>query len=112
MHNKYLAAVWTLQLSTTLAVVSEAGFSYDALPPKAVFPGPWDSYNQAPANKSYIKATSVFSSEGDVSSAEVILDGASSTKKTSLVLGPGGIVTLAFEQNIAGRSVPLANSEN
>lgn len=80
---------------------TKAGFSYDDLPSESVFPGPWDEYIQAPANKTHIRPTGVKHVEGDVSNAEALLDGVHGSQ--NVVLGPGGLVIFDFGQNIAGR---------
>jgi len=96
-----LGLLITVTISTSTAKNGEVRFSYDDLPSEAVFPGPWDDYIQAPANKSYIRPIAVKSTEGDVSNAMGLLEGVYWEKKP--VLGPGGLMILEFEQNIAGR---------
>lgn len=96
-----LGILVAIAISTSTAKNSEVTFSYDDLPSEAVFPGPWDDYIQAPANKSYIRPTGVKFTDGNVSNVLALLDGASGEKKPSL--GPGGLMILEFAQNIAGR---------
>lgn|SRR4051812_43164502 len=76
--------------------------SVQVLPTEAVFPGPWDEYIQAPANKTHIRPKGVKLTEGNVENASAVLDGTRDTK-SGLTLGPGGIVIFDFEQNIGGR---------
>ncbi|KAL5347633.1 hypothetical protein ACLOAV_007042 [Pseudogymnoascus australis] len=71
------------------------------LPPEAVFPGPWDKYIQAPANKTHIRPKGVKLTEGNVVDASAVLEGALGSQILSL--GPGGIVIFDFQQNIGGR---------
>lgn len=80
---------------------SVSGLSYDALPPKAIFPGPWDDYIQAPLNKTHIKPKAIWRTQGNVTTADALVEG--SNGKSTVMLGPGGFVTLDFTQNIAGR---------
>ncbi|OAF61937.1 hypothetical protein VC83_01396 [Pseudogymnoascus destructans] len=71
------------------------------LPAQAVFPGPWDRYIQAPANKTHIRPKGVHLTNGDVVNASAVLEGALGSHH--LTLGPGGNVIFDFEQNIGGR---------
>lgn len=88
------------QLATSLAT-DFLGPSYEDLPSHAIFPGPWDDLIQAPKNKSHILPKRVFRSGGDVGNAELLLE--ESNSKQSMTLGPSGIVTFEFPQNVAGR---------
>lgn len=72
------------------------------LPTEAVFPGPWDEYIQAPADKTHIRPKGVKLTEGNVENASAVLEGAHGTE-SGLTLGAGGIVIFDFEQNIGGR---------
>ena len=71
------------------------------LPAKAVFPGPWDKYIQAPSNKTHIRPKAVKLTEGSVANVSAVLEGALGTQHVTL--GPGGIVIFDFKQNIGGR---------
>jgi hypothetical protein len=95
-----LGLLITITISKSTAKNGEVRFSYDDLPSEAVFPGPWDDYIQAPANKSYIRPIAVKSTEGDVSNAIALVDGNGEKKPA---LGPSGLMILEFAQNIAGR---------
>ena len=66
-----------------------------------VFPGPWDDYIKAPFNKSHIRPAKLWHAEGSVSLPEAILEW--EVGNSSTTLGPGGLVTLEFPENIAGR---------
>jgi hypothetical protein len=105
MYLKSLALLLSLQLSSarTIDQWSLPGPSYEDLPSEAVFPGPWDANIQAPANKTHIRPKRLWKTEGDVAAADVLV--ARKTKDHSLTMGPGGLVTLEFPQNIAGRRV-------
>ncbi|OBT61351.1 hypothetical protein VE03_09326 [Pseudogymnoascus sp. 23342-1-I1] len=71
------------------------------LPGEAVFPGPWDEYIQAPADKTHIRPKRVHLTDGNVVNASAVLEGALGTQ--ILTLGPGGNVIFDFQQNIGGR---------
>src|SRR5277367_3338460 len=100
MCFKALALLLSLPLSNALNTDqwSLPGPSYEDLPPRAVFPGPWDANIQAPANKTYIRPQRIWKTEGDVAAADTLVSW--ETKDHSLSMGPGGLVTLEFPQNI------------
>lgn len=100
-----LPLVLCVCLSTAVALetLDLPGPSYDDLPPEAVFPGPWNDNIQAPANKSYIQPAGIWNSEGDVS--YVVKPAGGSWDGGIFTMRPGGLVTLEFPQNIAGRYV-------
>ncbi|KAI9745671.1 MAG: hypothetical protein M1818_001205 [Claussenomyces sp. TS43310] len=103
MHP-FVSISLALILGRQLAIASAPGFpgiSYEDLPSNAVFPGPWESYIQAPKNKSHIHPKNVWKTEGDISAAEAVLDGFGS--KPGMTFRPSGMATFEFEQNIAGR---------
>jgi len=105
MYLKALTLLLSLQVSHagSFDQWSLPGPSYENLPSKAVFPGPWDANIQAPANKTHIRPKRVWKTEGDVAAADTLV--AWNTKNHSLTMGTGGLVTLEFPQNIAGRRV-------
>ncbi|KAL8937438.1 MAG: hypothetical protein Q9216_004426 [Gyalolechia sp. 2 TL-2023] len=80
---------------------SSAGISHTFLPRQSVFPGPWEEYIKAPSNKSQIRPQKIWHVEGDVSIPEAVLDWQQGNSSTTL--GPGGLLTLEFPENIAGR---------
>lgn len=102
MYLPAAGLVLSSYLCATHALDTSPGPSYEALPTTAAFPGPWDAYIQAPANKSYIVAKQIWKIDGDASVADVFVNG---TNKPGLTMGPGGLITLEFPQNIAGRYV-------
>jgi hypothetical protein len=105
MYLKALVLLLSLQLSSARSIDKSSlpGPSYEDLPSKAVFPGPWDANIQAPANKTHILPKRIWKTEGDVAAADTLVTW--KTKKHDLTMGPGGLVTLEFPQNIAGRRV-------
>lgn len=82
-------------------VFYDVGISYLALPHRAVFPGPWDEYIKAPANKSYIQPSRIWHVEGPVSEPNATLDWPEGNQSTTIE--PGGLVVYEFSENIAGR---------
>ncbi|KAL9028734.1 MAG: hypothetical protein Q9196_002952 [Gyalolechia fulgens] len=98
----YLALTYNTVFHPTAAnVPSPAGISHTSLPRQAVFPGPWEAYIKAPSNKSHIRPQKIRYVEGHVSIPEAVLDWQQGN--TSTTLDPGGLVTLEFSENIAGR---------
>ena len=97
-----LACLSSLGPAATKA--SYAGPDYEALPLDTLFPGPWESNIRAPINKSYIEPVKIFNSEGNVIGAESVLQDAKPTG-ISWVIGPGGLITFEFAENIGGRYV-------
>lgn len=83
------------------------GIDYHHLPTSPVFPGPWDHYIKAPANKSYITPAEIWKVEGNVttpSTGAAPIVGRFSGHE-SILIGAGGLLSLAFDENISGRSV-------
>ena len=100
----------------------------EALPDESVFPGPWERYIQAPANKSFIEPVRVWRARGNVSTststsegrgrgpgdgrprgpgggARLLREGDTHVSGRRVVIGPGGRLTLEFAENIGGRYV-------
>jgi hypothetical protein len=109
MHSQRLKFALSLSIIAGAAVaagVTSAQYS-QSIPEifqDAVFPGPWDEYIQAPANKTHIQPKSVKYSDGDIDNASAVLEGTDGTDGTqSLTIGPGGTVIFDFGQNIGGR---------
>lgn len=103
MYLWAISLLLSFQISTSSSINPRSlpGPSYTDLPREAVFPGPWDANIQAPANKTHIFPKRIWKTEGDVAGADALVIGPS--KHHSLTVGPGGLVTLEFPQNIAGR---------
>ncbi|KAL9581666.1 MAG: hypothetical protein Q9212_003755 [Teloschistes hypoglaucus] len=83
-------------------VPTSNGISHTSLPQQALFPGPWEEYIKAPAEKSRIRPKRIFRTNGSVSDPEALVKWQDSS--TSTTLSPGGLVTLEFAENIAGLS--------
>ena len=86
----------------------------EALPDESVFPGPWERYIQAPANKSFIEPVRVWRAKGNVSTSisgggpgrtRLLREGDEHVPGRRVVIGPGGRVTLEFAENNGGRYV-------
>ncbi|KAL8949430.1 MAG: hypothetical protein Q9222_004453 [Ikaeria aurantiellina] len=77
------------------------GVSHSSLPQHAVFPGQWEEYIKAPANRSHIRPQKVWHVEGSVFHPQAVLDWQENNSST--IIGPGGLVILEFPENIAGR---------
>ena len=104
-----LRSLLTLALAAhglTLAVGPD-GIDYHHLPREPVFPGPWDRFNKAPANKSYIAPARVWTVEGNVTTSS---NAGHLSADGSILIGEGGHITLEFEENISGRYVHRACS--
>lgn len=87
--------------SLPLEEVEEVIYHNYTLPEHSIFPGPWEQYIKAPANKTHIFPQKVWKWDGDVSEPDALLQWTDLSKRSSL--GPGGMVILEFKENIAGR---------
>lgn len=81
------------------------GPDYESLPLDTIFPGTWENNIRAPFNKSYITPVKIFNFEGAVSGAEAVLQDTKTEGGISWVIGPGGLITFEFGENIAGKYV-------
>ncbi|KAL7625295.1 hypothetical protein AAE478_004511 [Parahypoxylon ruwenzoriense] len=86
-------------------IAASSGVDYHNLPVDPVFPGPWDKYIKAPANKSFITPTRFWKVEGNVTTLSI--DSGPLTYGHyyggGILIGEGGLLTLEFRENIAGR---------
>ncbi|KAI5862933.1 Six-hairpin glycosidase-like protein [Durotheca rogersii] len=84
---------------------SSSGVDYHKLPTDPVFPGPWDQYIKAPANKSFITPARFWKVEGNVTTPSVGLGlrGLEHSYDRGVLIGEGGLLTVEFEENIGGR---------
>ncbi|TVY81962.1 hypothetical protein LSUE1_G007263, partial [Lachnellula suecica] len=89
--------------ATQASKSSYDGPDYESLPLDTIFPGPWEDNIRAPVNKSYITPAEIFASEGDIIGASSLLQDAGSHDEKAWVVGPGGLITFEFGENIAGR---------
>jgi hypothetical protein len=103
MHLSVLVLA-CLGLRSAATKASYAGPDYEALPLNTIFPGPWERNIRAPFNKSYIQPVKIFNYEGNLSGGETVLQDADSNG-ISWVIGPGGLITFEFAENIGGRYV-------
>jgi hypothetical protein len=79
------------------------GPDYESLPLNTLFPGPWENNIRAPINKSHIVPVKVFNYEGAVTGQATSLENGHIDGGASWSMGPGGLITLEFGENIAGR---------
>ncbi|KAJ9134654.1 Alpha-l-rhamnosidase a [Pleurostoma richardsiae] len=80
--------------------------NYNSLPDETVFPGPWEQYIKAPANKSYITPARIWKARGNVSDSgfeAALRSGGEHQPGSSILIGSGGTLTLEFDENISGR---------
>ncbi|KAI0007719.1 Six-hairpin glycosidase-like protein [Xylariaceae sp. FL0662B] len=92
------------------AVVS-LGIDYGNLPTEPVFPGPWDNYIKAPDNKSFITPARIWRVEGNVTTPrDKSLTVGQGYGTSSVLIGEGGLLTVEFGENIAGRVCFEVNS--
>ncbi|KAI2623119.1 Six-hairpin glycosidase-like protein [Hypoxylon sp. NC1633] len=99
---KFVTSVFLVPLAS--GVVSW-GIDYHSLPTHPAFPGPWDKYIKAPADKSFITPARFWRVEGNVTvpNTEYQLPARGHTYSGSILIGEGGLLTVEFEENIAGR---------
>ncbi|KZL69961.1 hypothetical protein CT0861_06450 [Colletotrichum tofieldiae] len=90
-----------------LAAVRPPYIDPEALPNTSVFKGPWERYIKAPEDKTRIVASRIWDAEGNVTTSglEAVEVGAKAADAFDhgITVGPGGVLTLEFEENIAGR---------
>lgn len=106
MAAPFLGLLSLATLGSTLAV-SPDGIDYHHLPREPVFPGAWDRFIKAPANKSYITPARVWMVDGNVTTTNN--DGYLSADG-DILIGEGGRITFEFEENISGRYVFVAHA--
>ncbi|KAK7953957.1 alpha-L-rhamnosidase A [Apiospora saccharicola] len=99
MAAPFLSLLSLATLGSTL-VVSPDGIDYHHLPQEPVFPGPWDRFIKAPANKSYITPARIWMVDGNVTTTS---NGGYLSANGDILIGEGGHITLEFEENISGR---------
>lgn len=96
--------LWTAALSSAwVAGNPGAAIDYEHLPNATLFPGPWEQYIRAPANKSYIIPTRIYKIRGNVSTSSIEGEGGRHQEGDGLMIGAGGTLSLEFAENIAGR---------
>ena len=105
-----MRALWvSFFLWLTTAAGTAPFIDYNHLPNETIFPGPWEEYIKAPANKSYIRPARIWKARGNVTDSgfEASLRSNDHRSGSSILIGVGGILTLEFDENIAGRCVVL-----
>jgi hypothetical protein len=100
-HSRFLSL---LGLSASAAQATKIkGPDFNSLPLDTIFPGPWESHIRAPFNKSHIVPVKIFNFEGAVSGQESVLQDANTESGLTWVIGPGGLITFEFGENIGGK---------
>jgi len=104
MHFLFSQALLCLSAGAAQATKpSFDGPDYESLPLDTIFPGPWEANVRAPVNKSHITPAKIFASEGDAVGGDAVLSGARSSGGLAWEIGPGGLITFEFAENIGGR---------
>jgi len=99
-----LCRISALASFVSLVLSLDDGPDYEELPLETIFPGPWENNIRAPVNKSCIVPVKIFNHEGSILGAESMLQGPRVKSKSPWwVIGPGGLVTFEFQENIPGR---------
>ncbi|KAL0944124.1 alpha-l-rhamnosidase a [Colletotrichum truncatum] len=89
-----------------LAAVRPPFIDPESLPKEPIFKGPWERYVKAPADKTRIVPSSIYGVEGNVTTSLRAVEvgaAAAHTFENGITIGPGGVLTLEFAENIAGR---------
>ncbi|WYZ38979.1 hypothetical protein EsH8_III_000893 [Colletotrichum jinshuiense] len=104
---KCVSLFLTLAPPTVLAALRPPFIDPKALPKTPVFKGPWERYIKAPADKTRITPSRVWNVEGNITTSqlETLEVGVEAVYAFDhgITVGPGGVLTLEFEENIAGR---------
>ncbi|KAB5563061.1 Six-hairpin glycosidase-like protein [Coniochaeta sp. 2T2.1] len=99
--------LWATLIAFPLAAIGLGDRPYidfESLPNKTIWPGPWEKYIKAPKDKTRITPARIWKASGNVTTSGI-------DAKTrighepggGIAIGPGGVLTLEFEENIAGR---------
>ncbi|KAF6831860.1 alpha-l-rhamnosidase a [Colletotrichum plurivorum] len=100
------AAVVLISPLVVLAAARPPFIDPESLPTKPIFKGPWDRFNKAPVDKARITPSRIWDVEGNITtSLRTVKVGtaAAGAFDHGITIGPGGVLTLEFEENIAGR---------
>ncbi|KAI1503574.1 Six-hairpin glycosidase-like protein [Biscogniauxia marginata] len=95
-----------LALPALVHSVPPSGIDYHNLPNETIFSGPWDDYIKAPANKSFITPVRIWNIEGNVTTPTKDgrwPDASNYHPSSGILIGEGGLITVEFGENIAGR---------
>ncbi|KAK3378385.1 Six-hairpin glycosidase-like protein [Podospora didyma] len=91
------------------AVRRQGGYQHPPLPDKTLWPGPWEAYIAAPENKSHIEPARFWKARGNITvplahgGGGNLFEEGKEGGKGGLLFGAGGVLTLEFDENIAGR---------
>lgn len=103
------AAVVLVGPLVVLAAARPPFIDPESLPTEPIFKGPWETFNKAPADKTRITPSRIWDVEGNITtSLRTVKVGAAAAGAFDhgITIGPGGVLTLEFEENIAGRYDP------
>lgn len=103
----FLFSFLYLAAATNVNAKDSDELDYEHLPRATIFPGPWEENIRAPVNKSHITPVKIFNFEGATRGFDSVLLDATTKRGSGLswVIGPGGLVTFEFGENIAGKYV-------
>lgn len=73
--------------------VAATTFLFGAYAVETPFPGPWERYIQAPDASRIVRPSRIYYTEGKINHCG----------NTTILRGPGALVTYEFPQNIGGR---------
>lgn len=88
--------------------VRAKNIDYAALPDETLFPGPWERYIKAPADKTRITPARILTTFGDVTTSSATpraVTPGDHVPGQGILIGPEGLLTLEFDENTGGRYV-------
>ncbi|KAH6698745.1 alpha-L-rhamnosidase A [Verticillium dahliae] len=86
--------------------VRAKNIDYAALPDETLFPGPWERYIKAPADKTRITPARILTTFGDVTTSSATpraVTPGDHVPGQGILIGPEGLLTLEFDENTGGR---------
>ncbi|CRK35689.1 hypothetical protein BN1708_001321 [Verticillium longisporum] len=98
-------AAFILLLASSVKVRAE-NFDCAALPDETLFPGPWERYIKAPADKARITPARILATFGNVTTSSATpraITPGDHVPGQGILIGPEGLLTLEFDENIGGR---------
>ncbi|RBQ87738.1 hypothetical protein VDGD_08341 [Verticillium dahliae] len=88
--------------------VRAKNIDYAALPDETLFPGPWERYIKAPADKTRITPARILTTFGNVTTSSATpraVTPGDHVPGQGILIGPEGLLTLEFDENTGGRYV-------
>ncbi|KAG7127826.1 hypothetical protein HYQ45_012318 [Verticillium longisporum] len=86
--------------------VRAKNIDYAALPDETLFPGPWERYIKAPADKTRITPARILTTFGNVTTSSATpraVTPGDHVPGQGILIGPEGLLTLEFDENTGGR---------